>query len=310
MTMRSRIAPGVLRQALETARALAQGHCDPAVPTTQRLREIAKKLGVTRIEAGALDTDGYLAEEADGTFAIYYSTKVSEPGGFRSVMPARHRFTIAHELAHIILDKHYKHLGLSQRLSALAARGAHNKRSRLAPRSPALERAVDRIAAELLMPERLVVPLLKEHCWLERESSSRSLVNKRKVVLAVGKALGVSEWTLVLRLQELTEILAVRFEFELSKPGFFGPADRAFNRMRVSSSEGLRIESHPYPSQSDLEGNDGWDFPVRARAAWGERTIHCQGWRRPSRDGQPSISWVLGWTWNICPIPDWDDSDG
>src|SRR5205085_4554271 len=124
---------------------------------------------------------GFLNKQTDGTFAICYANDMLE----------RRRFTVAHELAHLILDKYHKHLCFDQTQSTP---GTH---------SSTIEKAVDRIAAELLMPEALVVLLLRNNCELERESSVMGVIDKRKVVQAVGKALGVSELALVLRLMEL-----------------------------------------------------------------------------------------------------------
>src|SRR4051794_32474688 len=104
------IPPGALARALEKAKSLTLDHRDPAVSAGARVREIAKKLDVTRVEGGALDADGFLSREADGTFAVYYDS---------SDMPERREFTVAHELAHIILDKYHKHLGTNEGQSPL-----------------------------------------------------------------------------------------------------------------------------------------------------------------------------------------------
>jgi Zn-dependent peptidase ImmA (M78 family) len=265
---------------------------DPTIPPGQRLREIAKKLNVSRIEAGAIRAAGYLKTEPDESYAIFYANEMVE----------RRRFTVAHELAHIILNRFHKHLAVAHTKGIVAAR-------RFRPARPgAIEKAVDRIAAELLMPEQLVIPLLKEQCNVQREQSPESVIDRRKVLHTVGKALGVSEWALVLRLFELTDLLAVRLEFGWIDQGLFDNE----SRMRVSQSTHTRfqIDSYCFPTQAALERPDGWELPVRVKTVWGPRTVHCQAWRRPVGRGQlgGQRTWVVGWTWNASQIPKWDDS--
>jgi Zn-dependent peptidase ImmA (M78 family) len=306
MQPHSQVPPSALAKALKRAKKIVEGHCDPAVPPSERLRQIGEKLNVTRIEAGALNAAGFLSMQADDTFAIYYAND----------MPERRRFTVAHELAHLILNRYFKHLNTKQIQSPLAGRGSSKRisagpmQSGLAPHSRALERAVERIAAELLMPEQWVIRLMRGNCRVERESSLMGVIDKRTVLRAVGKELGVSESALVLRLLELTEIRAVRIQFEWAKQGLFGDLSRNISRIGVSCSKGLQIESYQDPSQSNLEGKDGWELPVRVKVAWGKRTIRCQGWQRPPRanDAGLHMTWVVGWTWNSFPRPNWDDS--
>src|SRR5438132_1415489 len=149
MRGRGQVPPSALARSLERAKRLVAGHLDPAVPPGDRLREIGEKLKVTRIEVGATRAAGFLDKQADGTFAICYANDPLE----------KRRFTVAHELAHLILNRYYKHLDLDR---AQSKPGAHTS---------AIEKAVNRIAAELLMPEALVVLLLKNSCSLQRESS-------------------------------------------------------------------------------------------------------------------------------------------
>src|SRR5438270_5237382 len=55
---------------------------------------LSKELGISSVEPAALSTDGYLGRQGDGSLAIRYRCDNSE---------RRNRFTIAHELAHLIL---------------------------------------------------------------------------------------------------------------------------------------------------------------------------------------------------------------
>ena len=287
MRGRGQVPPSALARSLERAKRLVAGHLDPAVPPGDRLREIGKNLKVTRIEPGAMRAAGFLNKQTDGTFAICYANDMLE----------RRRFTVAHELAHLILDKYHKHLRFDQTQSTLATH------------SSAVEKAVDRIAAELLMPEALVVRLLRDNCSTQRESSVRGEIDKRKVVQAVGKGLGVSELALVLRLLELKDLLAIQLEFEWTKDDPFTDA----NRVRISQSQHgcLRIDSYSYPSRATLERSDGWELPVFVTTTWGRRTIHCHAWRRSpfGKRTDRVKTWIVGWTWNTFPAPKWDDSE-
>lgn len=235
MTSRSQVPTSAVDKALERAKNMVEGHCDPAVPPGERLRQIAEELKVTRIEAGALDTAGFLAMQADGTFAIYYADDT----------PERRRFTVAHELAHLILNRYFKHLDTKRTQSHLADRRtpqrmiAGSSQRRLAVHSRALERAVERIAAELLMPERLVVPLMRDICCHGRKNSPVGVIDKRMALRAVGKRLGVSESALVPRLLELRELKGVRIQFEWVKRQLCGALSRNVRSVRVSCSKGL-----------------------------------------------------------------------
>jgi Zn-dependent peptidase ImmA (M78 family) len=284
MGTRGQVTPAQLANSLLRAKTLVAEHCDPALPPGERLREIGKKLKVTQIAVGAVDSSGYLSKQTDGTFAVFYANDMLE----------RRRFTVAHELAHVILDKYHKHLCFGQ------------SNSKFLGHSWSIEKAVDRIAAELLMPETLAVPLIKTHCELERRGSPTGLIDKRKVVRAVGKALGVSEWAFVLRLLELTDLLAVRLEFERESAS----GVNSTSRIRVSQSPhgDLRIVTYEYPDSAVLEQENTWELPVIVSTTWGRRTIRCYGWRRTGTDPKRVQTWVVGWSWNISPLPSWDDS--
>ncbi len=63
-----------LARSIESAKRLVEGHSDPTVPASERLREIGKKLNVSRIEAGAVRAAGFLKRLANGSFAVYYAS--------------------------------------------------------------------------------------------------------------------------------------------------------------------------------------------------------------------------------------------
>jgi len=265
-----------------------EGHSDPNVSVGERLREIGKKLNVSRIEAGAVRSDGFLKRMPDGSYAVYYSCDCSL---------AKRRFTVAHELAHLVLEKFHKHVG------------PENPDSRADGHHPAVERAVDQIAAELLMPESLVVGLMTVQCQIQREQSDLGMVQKREVVQVVGDKLGVSEYALVLRLLELPTLLSVLLRIRWKKNKGL---DRAsYFPIKFSEHSYLRIVDFPVPDVSNIEEEDGWEHQVQVQTKWGLRVIHCHGWRRHASCTEPGAveSWILGWTWNAFPLPAWDDSE-
>jgi len=288
MKRRKKIPQTALAQSIEWVKRLLESHTDPMVPAGERLRSIGKKLNVSRIEPGAVRATGFLKRLPDGSFAVYYDAD--------SCSLARRRFTVAHELAHLVLEKFHKHVGRED----TDLRGNDYRHE--------LERAVDRIAAEILMPEALVIGLMKTECQLQRDNSPSGRVQKRFVLQAVGQSLGVSEQALVLRLLELPELLAVllRVQWRNSqgsvRPSYFP----------VTYTRGyLRIVEGSFPDPSKLENEDGWEHQVHVQTKWGRRLIHCHAWRRPSNctERGNAETWILGWAWNAFPLPAWDDSE-
>jgi len=112
-----RTAPGGRASA---ARALVQPHTGTITAPPTDLDAIAKRLGVREVISADIHADGELRRRGDG-YTIVVSSNQSA---------ARRRFTLAHELAHVIV----------KRSPSETASGRE------------LERLCDDIAAELLMP--------------------------------------------------------------------------------------------------------------------------------------------------------------
>src|SRR5262249_19580860 len=57
--------------------------------------------------------------------------------------------------------------------------------------------------------------------------------------------------------------------------------------------------------------NCGHEVRMNVRTKWGLRVLRGHGWQRPKIRRAPGKSefWILGWTWNGLPLPDWDDSE-
>jgi Zn-dependent peptidase ImmA (M78 family) len=277
-----------LARSIAFARLLVEGHSDAGMSPGERLRDIGKKLKVSRIESGAVRTAGFLRRLDDRTFAVYYASDCSV---------ARRRFTVAHELAHLVLEKFHRHIG----------------HKHLDPRTdghpPELEKAVDRIAAELLMPERLVVDLMRRQCQLQREESDSGTVQKQAVVRAVGRSLGVSENALVHRLLELPDLLSalLRVQWKINQ----GPERARYSGVMHSKHSYFRVVDASLRDPRIVQRQDGWEHLVHVQTKWGLRVIRCHGWRRPADPTEPgqAEAWIFGWSWNTFPLLEWDDSE-
>src|SRR5437588_3251850 len=121
------------------------------------LTPIARHQRIRRFVFGALPIDGGLAVEGDG-FVVYVRskdedaamllTKLEDESDSGRSLPARARFTIAHEIAHTFF---FDTRG-AQPKSALKAQ--HRKEV------ASLERTCNRIAARLLIPDHVLTPII------------------------------------------------------------------------------------------------------------------------------------------------------
>jgi hypothetical protein len=275
-----------LAQSIEWAKRLVETHTNPAASAGERLHEIGKKLNVTRIEPGAVRTAGFLSRLPDRSFAIYYANDCGI---------ARRRFTVAHELGHLVLERFHKHVGRED--TNPPANNYHKE----------LERAVDRIAAELLMLELLVIGLMKTQCESHRKQSPSGIIQKRMVLRAVGEILGVSERALVNRLVGPPGLLCVllRVQWDRERP------ERPRYFPAVSSRHSvLKVVEGQFPDPTNLKNDDGWEQEVVIQTKWGRRMIHSNAWRRPATfpENGDLETWILGWGWNVFPLASWDDS--
>jgi Zn-dependent peptidase ImmA (M78 family) len=280
-----KISQAVKAKGIELAKSLVREYASPTVPAGERLREIAKVLNVKRIEAGAVRCQGFLKRLPDNSFAIYYSVDCS---------PAKRRFTVAHELAHLVLEKAHRHVG--SRYIGTSANGFRTE----------VERVVDRIAAELLMPEKLVVETIAAQSQLQRRQSAT--VQKRAVLQTVGTILGVSEFALTWRILELQDLLGVLLRAQWDSKA--GPSQARLFSPALTANGCLEIVRGEYLNPGDLEKEDGWEHEVQIETRWGRRSVRCCAWRRPAtfRENGDRETWALGWTSNNGAIPPWDDS--
>src|SRR5437867_75875 len=122
-----RVLPSHLRAAIRAARTHAQGKRLPI-----DVKAIAREVGIVRIEPRNMRADGYLGQSERGALVIRYRLGTCQE---------RLRFTIAHETAHILLAQAQ---GREVADPSFRTEGTSSE-----------ERTVNRIAAELLMPESL-----------------------------------------------------------------------------------------------------------------------------------------------------------
>jgi hypothetical protein len=168
-----RIDQHILAAAHDSARALTAGLAAASLPVN--VEGLAARVGVSRIESRPMKATGLLIADR-GSLSIL--TRAGDP-------PHRRRFTIAHELGHILL--------------ARAAGEEIDRFHRGRTRYTNEERAADRLAAELLMPSHLVSAALRNYCsragkshWLFLQSlQHRFHVSLSSVALRVLDAEGV-----------------------------------------------------------------------------------------------------------------------
>jgi hypothetical protein len=224
---------------------------------------VAKELGVESIEAAPLHVDGYLAKCESGKLGIRYRIDNS----YR-----RNRFTIAHELGHILLA---------------AAQGvAISERCRDFERNPAEEVAVSRIGSELLMPERK----------LAFEISSGRYPSAWDFIRVMRHAFDVSESAMALRMLELWSVgtVLVRLNVDCATPvrGSTFPVDVSQHKLlRVAESGGTLVERLERDRQRSRLHS------IRAELSGKMLDLKCEGNLRniPGKNGLVRQYWVLGW---------------
>ena len=152
-------------KAIQAARSLLEEHTIETIPVP--VERIAKSLGI-RVEYAPLD------DELSGLAHIRDDVPIIGVNALHA--PNRRRFTLAHELAHIVLHRdeleHAVHVDRgSLRRDALAAEGVDP-----------IEIEANAFAAELLMPERLLISELKRQpVDLEDDAAVAALAKRFRV---------------------------------------------------------------------------------------------------------------------------------
>ena len=213
--------------------------------------------------------DRFLKRKQDGSFAIYYCADHPK---------TRRRFTVAHELGHIVLEKYLPHISPQNNI---VHRGYQ--------RSSSLEKTVDRVASELLMPEYLV------ESNIERTKEG---ANKYFSLRNLREQLGVSESALVFRLVEIASLNAVLVRY------FFSDVPRRISKGKPwASSSACRVTSNLgdlFPIEKLQIENANFSIggygnhKIQIQGIDGAKEISCAGWVRDFKNDGHEY-WVVGW---------------
>jgi hypothetical protein len=249
---------GLLREAAELSIRL----CGAQPPVNERL--FARKLGIAEITPASIASDGYIGRRSDGRFVIRYSDESPRH---------RQRFTIAHEIAHLLLA----HATGEDILTV--------KDRRNGPDS-AEELLANRVAAEILMPS----PLFE--CSL-RELASRGIRSPWKAINELRRRFDVAASAVALRILELEHLVAVFFRFTISGTGPRFPFDGS-KGIDFTISENLD-DATARIWREYRQGNRF--FNVQVSGVFGQLTIRCEGSPREisTNDGKLKQLWVVGW---------------
>lgn len=254
---------------LRIARALCAEFPCPNDQTD--LVALGKHLGVARVEGVHMESDGCLLKK-NGTYAIYYRLDRGR---------SRQRFTIAHEIAHILIER----CGGGE----IPERGV-----RRAGVHSGVERLAERVAAELLMPQDRLIHRLRALCALELSAGRR--IARRRILDCLGTAFDVSESALVFRLLELDELVSVLVRIDAAPKS----DDRA-PLLHVDFTSGVSAcTSAEYLAVRLLhERLQTVHHLVDVHLDGGARTVCCEGWLRRLNSGNTVRSeyWVVGWSW-------------
>lgn len=165
-----------------TARVIARAQKLSGNEIPVDVEQIARNCGVTEISPRLIPFDGYLARRPDGHLAIRYSS---------DSIPTRIRFTIAHEIGHLVIADETK-----CPLDGAVARGPN--------RNEFVEILANRVASEILMPERYLEDAFR------RERLSWVMVIETADVLKVSIA------AMLRRLIELTSCVGFQIRIPLN----------------------------------------------------------------------------------------------
>jgi Zn-dependent peptidase ImmA (M78 family) len=174
-----------LDAAIRAAREFAQTCGGNRLPID--VHSMARQFGIARIEPRIMTADGYLGKSDQGDLVIRFREGASKE---------RARFTIAHEIGHIILAR-------------VQGKDVSDVSFRLNGACDAEEYAVNRIAAELLMP----APLLRRR--IQSQPPSWSLLWQ------IRSQFSVSTSALLRRLLELPDLPTVFFRIDCSNHSSF-----------------------------------------------------------------------------------------
>jgi len=227
------------------------------------LASMASRLGVIEIRRRDIAQAGLLTANASGEYIIYHRS---------SDVEARVRFTVAHELGHILIARSCG-IGVSE-----SHRGGHSERVE--------EDAADDIAAELLMPAHLV------RRSVEIDEASGILPSWRKVS-ELARRFGVSRAAMSRRFPEVPGLVAI-----LVRANIPGEKDSLDLSYRCASSRSLQSFAFGRSREirrllrelTECSRNRRHIVPVRTKRYTID--LRCDGSIRIDSGYQ---YWVIGW---------------
>lgn len=238
------------------------------------LHRIARKVGVVSISEAAMRESGSVSRDSSG-----YRIKLRRTDSWE-----RKRFTLGHELGHVLLDQ-------------VSERGGNFVRSRSLARTDE-ERIANVIAAELLMPTSALVRSLRAY---DRASGTA----RWTALHEMGRVFGVSLSAIALRLLDLVSINYVLFRVYLNSKL---PSGARRHECKTSRNGELFFVRPP-----DAEAHRLWHeaqkralHAIEMMSPTGRVVLRCEGRVRDivARGVESKEYWVAGWApAGLAPAP-------
>lgn len=246
-------------RAIQSAKDFVTPYCRGTSPID--LHHLAALKGVVEISPREMKADGYLGIRPDGAFVIRHRSGAPQ---------TRTRFTIAHEIAHILLAE---------------AEGVPLKRDEKYRRDAAEEMAVNRIAAELLIPESIVSKAI-------RDDYANGYLPRWSFVFQLARGFGVSCTAMIFRLLELSSINAVSFRVNIDGLGQHNPFG-ATEHKRLRLVNGVDYEMDRVWRQSKRTKRHKLEIASDRQKI----VVDCEGDLRKfaTRLGEAKVYWLVGW---------------
>lgn len=249
-----------IRDAIECARDLISSFQHAPGPVD--VIGLARKRGVSAVEPVEMSADGYLGRTRDGALVIRYRATNN---------PSRNRFTIAHEIAHLVLAE-------VQGEKLQEPRGG-----RLS--DPQEETAVNRIAAELLMPAKFI--------WNElAKREQRGELPSWKIINALRQTYQVSASAMAFRTLELSSLRAISMRISIDGHAPQFPFDR-------SEDSAIRLVNGVEFEMERLwrDARKSTRHVVGIKAGCKTYDVPCEGLVKSmtTRLGPARHYWVIGW---------------
>ena len=217
---------------------------------------LASHVGVASVEPREMVSDGYVGRREDGELVIRYREANSRE---------RNRFTIAHEIAHILISKF-----TGEDVMANKHRKGFDDE----------EAAANRVAAELLMPEEMLNEHLSQRqpCWSS--------------VAAIRGAFNVSTTALLRRIVELSSIDGIFIQ--VTKNGVEHSTGFSFTCRASQNPSLLFLRPMRQEISRMLEEFEVCELSeIEYEAGNSRRTMICAG-RRMTKFDRHEV-WFIGW---------------